>query len=159
MYSLYIPSFYSYGFDNFLWSKFPIMYLSQLFIKILFKKKPHFFYLDRKELFKNENLNIKKYYSPLFQFSNLSLFWLLIYLSLKYLQPGDMKVVNPLFSDSESRHSDKVSHDGSPSPPIDALSPNNNNWNSIFLFMFLVVYKNTGGLDIQCVRKKMEYTE
>jgi len=44
--------------------------------------------------------------------------------------PGDMKVVNPIFSDGESRHSDKTSHDGSPTPPnerIDSVAPLNNN--------------------------------
>lgn len=39
--------------------------------------------------------------------------------------PGDMKVVNPLFSDGESHHSDKhsesTSHDGSPTPPNERL--------------------------------------
>jgi len=41
--------------------------------------------------------------------------------------PGDMKVVNPMFSDGESRHSDKVSHDGSPSPPMEISGNTNNN--------------------------------
>lgn len=35
--------------------------------------------------------------------------------------PGDMKVVNPMFSDGESRHSDKTSHDGSPTPPNERM--------------------------------------
>jgi len=43
--------------------------------------------------------------------------------------PGDMKVVNPMFSDGESRHSDKTSHDGSPTPPNERNETvtNNNN--------------------------------
>jgi len=43
---------------------------------------------------------------------------------------GDMKIVNPMFSDGESRHSDKTSHDGSPTPPnerVEAVTNNNNN--------------------------------